>query len=208
MKKLVAGILFVCTTISLVTTVHSQGTFIFNSANGHYYEAVSGNISWPDARDAAVASTYLGYQGHLVTISSSAENAFVYSLYASVFPEYNNAAQSSWVWLGGYQPTNSVEPAGGWTWVTDEPFDFARWDSGQPSDSGGSPYVGSQDFLLMWYGGYWNDAAGPGYGGIAVAGYMVEFEPVPEPSTFALGSLAFGLMLLFHSWKRRTDSGE
>src|SRR5262245_10525533 len=38
------------------------------------------NNSWSTASAAAVASTYLGVSGHLVTITSQAENSFVFGL--------------------------------------------------------------------------------------------------------------------------------
>jgi hypothetical protein len=40
-------------------------------------------------------------------------------------------------WLGAYQPLGSEEPAGGWEWVTGEPFAHSNWAPGRPSDSSG-----------------------------------------------------------------------
>lgn len=168
-----------------------QGLITFNPTNGHYYQPFFGSYSWPDARDAAASLSHLGYIGHLATIGSQAENNFVYgSVYAPNFQEFNRPAQSSWVWLGGFQPAGSAEPAGGWSWVTGESFDYARWDTGQPSGGLGNPGGSGQNFLLMWYQGYWNDGDGPGFGGGSMSGYIVEYEPVPEPSVFGMFAVA------------------
>ena len=177
----------ICVFLGSMNTGACQGLITFNPTNGHYYQPFFEGIPWPNARDAAAAQSHLGYIGHLVTIDSQAENNFVFgSVYAPNFPQFNGPGQSSWVWLGGFQTNGSAEPAGGWSWVTGEPFDYSRWDSGQPSDVSGNPNGFAQNFLHMWYQGYWNDASGPGFGGGDVHGYIVEYEPVPEPSVFAL----------------------
>lgn len=180
-----------------MNTGWGQGLITFNPTNGHYYQAFFGDYPWPDARNAAESQSHLGYIGHLVTIDSPGENNFVFgSVYAPNFQQYNGPAQSSWVWLGGFQPAGSDEPAGAWSWVTGEPFDYARWDTGQPSGSIGNPNGSGQNFLLMWYQGYWNDADGTGFGGGAVQGYIVEYEPVPEPSVFALFAVAVAVHVI------------
>ena len=47
-------------------------------ANGHYYEIISGYISWNDAKTAAENMTWNGYQGHLVTLTSAEEEIGCY----------------------------------------------------------------------------------------------------------------------------------
>ena len=109
--------------------------------NGHCYQAVlAPGLSWDDAQAACVARG-----GHLVTITSEEENAFVFSLVSSdtafwYVDAFNNGLGP---WLGGYQPDGSAEPSGGWRWVTDEPFDYTNWEAGQPDEGGG----GSQNRL-------------------------------------------------------------
>ena len=104
--------------------------------NDHCYEAVlAPGLSWDEAQAECVARG-----GHLVTITSAEENAFVFSLVASdsafwFVDGYNNGLGP---WLGGYQVSGSTEPDGGWQWVTDEPFVYTNWDTGQPDDAGGS----------------------------------------------------------------------
>jgi hypothetical protein len=52
---------------------------IMNPDNGHYYEAVArdAGISWNAANTAANARTFHDMHGHLVTITSPAENSFI-----------------------------------------------------------------------------------------------------------------------------------
>jgi hypothetical protein len=186
--------------ILTASILNGRGTPIFNPENGHYYEAFSGSLSWPTARDNAAAMSYMGLSGHLVAITSASENNFVFgAVYLANFGNFG------WVWLGGFQPSGSVEPTGGWSWVTGEPFIYTGWDTGQPSDIAGNPNGYHQDFLLMWEQGYWNDASGPGFGGGAVSGYIVEYEVVPEPGVLSL--LAFGSFAFVFRRKRGTCIG-
>lgn len=108
--------------------------------NGHCYQAVHApGVSWDDAQAECEARG-----GHLVTITSAEENAFVYSLVADSsfwFVDAHNNGLGPW--LGAYQPEGSEEPDGGWRWVTNEAFDYTNWEAGQPDEGGG----GSQNRL-------------------------------------------------------------
>lgn len=100
------------------------------SGNGHFYDVVSvpGTITWEDANAAAIAAG-----GYLATITSQAENDFVFLL-------VNNATcwhGSSGPWLGGYQSPATQQPNANWRWVTGEAWSYTNWQSGQPNDSGG-----------------------------------------------------------------------
>jgi len=109
--------------------------------NGHTYLAVPApGVSWDDAQDQCEA-----HGGHLVTIASEEENAFVYGLVSGDASFWYVDALNNGLgpWLGGYQPAGSAEPDGGWRWVTDEPFDYDNWEPGQPDEGGG----GSQNRL-------------------------------------------------------------
>lgn len=191
--------------VVLLCAIHAQaqiyGDPIFNPDNGHYYETVLYGTSWTSASNTAASLTFGDAQGYLATISSQTENDFVYdSVYLTVFTNYPGiTGQGDWVWLGGYQLDGSPEPAGGWTWVTDEPFDYTNWNASQPSDSQGGGIA--QNYLLMWHGGYWNDAAGPPFGN-SIQGFIVEFAPTPEPPSIALLALG-GLLLCFRFIKKR-----
>ena len=65
--------------------------------------------------------------GYLATITSAQENTFVHNLITANEYWINVGVDSRGPWLGGYQPAGSLEPAGGWTWVTGEAFVYQNW---------------------------------------------------------------------------------
>ena len=101
--------------------------------NGHFYKvvAVPEGITWIEANRRAIAAG-----GHLATITSKAENDFVFALADQ--PEcWNRMDGGPWLmgpWIGGVQAEGAPEPNGGWQWVTGEPFEFANWRPGDPND--------------------------------------------------------------------------
>ncbi len=110
--------------------------------NGHWYEVilVPTGISWTAARDAAIARG-----GYLATITSAQENDFVWGLISDPKYWYEYAGGGfGGPYIGGYQDRNSQdysEPAGGWQWVTDEPWSYTNWMDGTP-DNYSSPVPG------------------------------------------------------------------
>ena len=119
--------------------------------NGHSYLAVrmSRPLSWSEASQIAES---LG--GHLATITSKAENDFVFELIDDDrywFHSYNWRGP----WIGGVQPPGSKEPDGNWTWVTGEPFTYAPWDAQQPNNFNGTPenriaFGNQRDRISTW----------------------------------------------------------
>lgn len=144
----------------------APANIVLNSANGHYYGAVDTKtlISWSQAKTAAQALRYKGMAGHLVTLTSAAENSFV----AAHFP--GDSVKS--YFAGGFQDLSAPdysEPAGGWKWITGEPWAFTNWHGGEPNDAGSTSNV-----MNLYPDDSWNDAIdNDGHG----FGYIVEFEP-------------------------------
>jgi beta-lactamase regulating signal transducer with metallopeptidase domain/Leucine-rich repeat (LRR) protein len=142
--------------------------------NGHFYQAVrmSKPLPWNEADRLARA---LG--GHLVTLTSKAENDFVFRLVDNDTYWYHSY---NWrgPWIGALQPPGSAEPAGGWTWVTGEPFSYAIWDAGQPNNFNGSPenrlHFGNQRSRIPT----WNDVR---ENFEEVISFVVEFPDTGRP---------------------------
>ena len=142
------------------------GTFDFtpqvpvvNPGNGHSYLVVNEGPDWFTARAAAEAMSFNGLTGHLVTIVDQAEHDWIQANLVFNRP-----------WIGLYQNTTSstyAEPAGGWEWITGEPFTFTFWAAGEPNDNP----VG-EDFA-EWHGGGWNDMVGSS---TTPTEYIVEFD--------------------------------
>lgn len=151
--------------------------------NDHWYEAVlvRGNINGIEALVRAAAR---GCGAHLATITSRAEDLFVFGLVANddrFFREEHGP------WLGGVQRNANREPAGNWWWVTGERFGYTNWQAGEPNNSGGAdpvlspgtPSGQTEEFLHykreLRSGRYvpvWNDL----YHQYLLSGYIVEFD--------------------------------
>ena len=148
------------------------------------YKFVPGSFSWTQAKADAEAKG-----GHLATITSAAE----WSAAASQL----GSDASKCMWLGGFQSTGSQEPAGGWKWVTAEPFVYTNWASGEPNNTFGAGLT--EDYLVVnWErlpSGSWNDlpnsiAAFPTRG--PVSGYLLEIEPaISNKYKFVSGSFTW-----------------
>jgi hypothetical protein len=107
---------------------HPDGSF-------HYYHAMSTpvGLNWNFAWDSA-----LGHGGYLATITSQAENDFVFSLVDSGVYWYQRPGTGKLAgpWLGGTQDFGSQEPDSGWHWVTVESMNYRNWTPGQPDNNG------------------------------------------------------------------------
>jgi hypothetical protein len=126
-----------------------------NPANGYAYELVATSLNWDDARAAAQAHTYGGASGHLPTITSPGEDYFIFNNFDPTLPS----------WIDGIQPLGSVEPAGGWIWITGEGFAYTHWRVGEPNNL--------QDAnVLLLSGGGWSDESRTQTN----ARYLVEYE--------------------------------
>ena len=113
------------------------------SYEGHYYEVVSAYGNWLNARDAAAASSYLGSPGHLVTITSADENAFVTDLLSPVGGN-------------GYIGINDLASEGTFQWLNGEAVSYTSWNWGEPNNDNDEDCTqsrwGGWNDTLCWYG--------------------------------------------------------
>lgn len=156
-KRIIKVLLLSLLVLGVTTSVYAQP--ILNPANGHYYERIDfdGYPTWYEARDYAASLSYMGMQGHLVTITSAEEQAFIET----------NFTLPSYTWIGGYQDTQppaQTNPAIGWQWLTGESWSYTNWIDGQPSDGGEDYLEDNQQNCLEMYPNYygsdaytWND---------------------------------------------------
>lgn len=101
---------------------------------GHTYAIFSEQMNWKDARDYCEK---LG--GHLVTITSAEENAFITESIMVIDEDC----------LIGF---SDEESEGDWVWVTGEDTDYTNWEDGEPNNEW------EEDFALIKNGsGIWND---------------------------------------------------
>ena len=127
-----------------------------DGGNGHWYQlnARATPVSWTaaNAESASLA-------GHLATLTSAAENQWVFSNVAAGPDGWNCGSDCYGPWLGGYQDPQDPsfsEPAGGWKWVTGETWGFAPWSCELPNDA--DPL---QDFLHFYSVSWCSPAPGP-----------------------------------------------
>jgi len=168
------------------------------SGNGHWYEAVyvgDHGINWTAAQNAAATKG-----GYLASITSAAENDFVFSLVEE--DKYWGDGATRGPWLGGYQ-TDATKLADGWDWTGGEPWAYTNWAGGEPNDS---PILSDRlQFMgyLGWRVGSWNDVCDDltSAGGIDNPyGYVI--ESIPEPATLILLTMG-AVALLAYVWQKR-----
>ena len=171
---------------------------IADGGNGNWYEVVlptlfdgSGNplqFSWTDAldfADDAICVPCGGVEGHLVTITSAAENAFVSTQIAVIGIDENAEGVPFWM------AASDVGDDGNFTWragpENGQGLVFTSWAVGEPSADAGNDYVqgnidGSTDWAALC-----NEC---------FTAYVIEYE-APEPGTLALiglGLVGFGVL--------------
>ncbi len=128
-------------------------------ANGHGYEMVQiGDLEndWAQMFRDAFASG-----GYLVSYHSLAEENFV----NAIVPP----AQATRL-IGLFQPPGSFEPAGGWRWMSGEPFTYSRWNLNEPNNGGnGLNPRGQENLVGILDTGLWIDIHG------GSRGYVLEY---------------------------------
>ena len=142
--------------------------------NGHWYAFYDIGLTWDEA------SRYCAnLGGHLATITSREEQAFIESLLSK--GSKNN------YWLGGYIDS-------GWKWVTGEAFDYSHWGLYEPNNHRGveTKIEIIRTAYSTLHTGDWNDLKDDGttspweeYYGLENFGFICEWETnVKRTGTF------------------------
>ena len=128
-----------------------------DGGNGHWYQffETANPRTWQAARDWAYTTG-----GHLVTITTAQEQAFI----ISIAPAYEDESGGQ-AWLGGYQDLNApdyAETHGGWRWITGEPMNYQPWVNVGQSSPGSDFLTLGRDYLGRFG---WNDIWTDYFGG-------------------------------------------
>ncbi len=134
---------------SVATAQNAVQWRVEDGGNGHWYAIVQSGQPFHTAR---IQAESIG--GHLATITSAGEQDFV-ATSISAGTSFLNA------WFGLYQEVGSVEPSGGWRWVTEEAFGpYANWWTGVHQPDNNACGGGIAEDFGMWakqWGGTWAD---------------------------------------------------
>ena len=124
-------------TVTDITDEDYQPVASVTSGNHRYILYADRMGSWQEAKEFCERQG-----GHLVTITSAAEQQLVQSLLMQL-----NENASCWL---GFQRLDNDS----WGWITNEAFSYTNWREGQPDN-----YAGSEDYGMLSgdNGGAWND---------------------------------------------------
>lgn len=152
---------------------------VAEGGNGHWYELVlTPTPSWAQAKLAAETFRYSNRMGHLATLNSPEEDAFVKS--AFVFPDA--------VWLGALHDPQEPDPAVGWHWIVNEHWVYTGWCTGEPDNDPEDPLGSEEVFLTLQSGLCWDDIGDWPSGG---PGFLVEYD---EYGAIPTGSGSWGTL--------------
>lgn len=145
------------------TPLDAQAEPIQWVSNGHWYDVVDASaINWLEANAVASTKQFNGLKGHLVTITSEAENQFLINSFGANLGDR---------WIGGFQAEGAPEPNGGWTWVTGEIWQYTNWAAGEPNNAGGN-----ENATIFTGAALWNDKDASD-NAHWIPGYVIEYEP-------------------------------
>jgi hypothetical protein len=199
--RFLAVAVVVCLNVSAPGAIQPEGPVewpVAAGGNGHFYQVVQGGSGrWTDANDNADSHSFQGVSGHLATVTSEPERAFLTDLTSA--PDADASAR---YWIGGIQTSGATTPADGWSWVTGEPWAFTAWGPNEPNDRSVFVENGVEQYLMMFAGknppdfgvrGMWNDESNVPFG--PIGGYLVEYDlPEPHPAALLAGAMALPLL--------------
>jgi hypothetical protein len=170
----------------------TAGNRFYNPLTGHFYEYVNASIDWPDAKAEAASRSFFGRQGYLATITSQAENNFIWKIMNSdawfcasdEFNQINEAvgsvlyadqseAESKYYWITGPEKGQQFS-------VNNTPnvasFNgrYQNWASGEPNNCCGGEHYAQ---IYSSGSGQWNDLFPSNLS------YIVEYGDMPGDNT-------------------------
>lgn len=167
------------------------GTVFYNPLTEHFYEYITGSITWTNSKTSAESKSYFGRAGYLATMSSEAENNFIWKLMSSdgwfgasdEMSAVNTskgttafasqaAVEQKWHWVTG--PEKGTQFSNGSTAVTGQ---YAKWAGGEPNNAGGEHYGQFYSGNL----GQWNDLPNTN-----LPGYICEYGDMPGDITSSI----------------------
>ena len=113
---------------------------VADGGNDHFYDVIEISGTWDEARADAETQIHQGRRGHLVTITSAAEQEFINAISPEGAPGWMGAADSGvegeWFWVTG-QEAGTKFWTGGEGGTATPPFNYANWLMFEPNDANG-----------------------------------------------------------------------
>jgi hypothetical protein len=159
--------------LSVAATVNPTG-YYYNGVNGHFYRPITTGNSYTGARAAALATTFKGQTGYLVTITSADEDNFI----QQNVPQQNiwialtdEVTEGQWVIDAGPEKGTLIKTSNGQT-TGNIQGKYNNWAGGEPNNSGNEDYT-----VTKWSGGtQWNDLPNNFY-----CAYVIEYGTWTNP---------------------------
>ncbi len=151
---------------------------VYNAATGNFYRFVSTAVTFSSAQAAAAAAMLNGTAGHLVTVTSAAENTFVRNMINTAvwMDGTDTAVEGEWRWGSGGAEAGQMFWLGG-TGGSVQNGLYQNWQPGtQPDNSS------NEDYLQMLTSGQWND-----YSAVSTSAYVIEWEGAAPIAAVANG---------------------
>jgi hypothetical protein len=140
--------------LSVAATVNPTG-YYYNGVNGHFYKPVLTGAYYKIARANALATTFKGQTGYLVTITSADEDAFIQANVPATqiwFAATDEVTDGTWVIDAGPEKGTIMKTSNGPT-AGNIPGVYNNWANGEPNG-----YNHGEDYAVTkWNGSKWND---------------------------------------------------
>lgn len=145
----------------------------YDAATGNFYQYVGTTATYAAATTAASGMLLNGVAGHIATIGSAAENAYVRALGSGALwlGANDTTVEGEWRWEGSGPEAGALFSLGS---VAQGAY-YTNWLAGQPDNGGNS------DNLEMATGGQWTDVTGGN------RAYVVEWEGAAVLAAFNNG---------------------
>jgi hypothetical protein len=137
-----------------VTATENPVGYFYLPSNGHFYRPISNGATYTNARAAALATTFKGQSGYLVTITSADEDAFIFANVPQSqiwFALTDEAVEGQWRIDAGPEAGTLIKTSNG-QFAGNIAGQYNNWAGGEPNNSGNEDYA-----VTKWNGSQWND---------------------------------------------------
>jgi Ca2+-binding RTX toxin-like protein len=136
------------TVTEIITLLQANPNVVYSAGSNSFYQYVNSTANYATALAAATGATLGGLNGHLVSITSAAENDFVRGLIGGTtwMGGTDNIVDGEWRWTGG------AEDGAQFSDIAGNPTNnfYENWDAGQPQNN-------TEHNSVLYTNGTWHD---------------------------------------------------